>query len=168
MTDRLDQLEKRIEYLENRLNKLENPNKSANTKPLIKRSSNTEKKPTAEKEVKCAKCLHNLLESTMFIVSNGNVKTYECVNEKECDLRKNSEKYEEQKKIKALLEGNKHLPKEEQFEALFNLKYEDLIELPERYRDASIHYRHRESGKKYSWCWASKTWNIYGFKCVTD
>jgi hypothetical protein len=109
--------------------------------------------------VKCNKC-GNLAEmSEMYTVHNLGAIEYECVDEKGCYNRKNADRFARQKKQRELQKKCAHLSKEEQLREMFDVNFEDLIENPVRYRDASIHYKHKTTGVRYTWCWGSKCWS---------
>ena len=166
------------------------------TKPIQNRQQ-PQKKPTVSKPaipmkpaepVDCVKCKESFPPNLMFKVfdqSKGTgVTSFECANEKECDVRKNSEKYKKRAEEDRLNRDFKDLTKEEKLFAMYGIRFEDLIESPLRLRDASIHYfyyadeekrklAHEEEELhegvifgtevddnvvKYSWCWANNTW----------
>lgn len=99
------------------------------------------------------------MEDLTSVHEKGNI-TYICEDVKDCksNNKKIQKKIDEEKRIKELREKYKHLDKEEQLKEIYGVDFDDLDELPERYRDASIHYIHKETGKKYKWTWAGNYW----------
>ncbi len=107
----------------------------------------------------CFKCgkERNIIE--MGGIYGGKSVKFECLEDCQKEVRERAKKLREDKRKKELeiREKYKHLDKEEQFEAMFGLEFDDLTESPLKLRDASIHYRHK-NGKKYSWCFAGNYW----------
>lgn len=120
--------------------------------------------------VKCSLCGTENPESEMYSVLNKGKTEYECVWEDECKkLRKEYQKQLHDKKMQELKdkyesgideEYLKEFDKEKQFDMKFNLKFEDLIESPTRLRDASIHYKHKDSDQIFTWSLSKKKWHI--------
>jgi hypothetical protein len=50
--------------------------------------------------------------------------------------------------------------KREAYEQQFSLSYDDLIEAPMQYRDASIRYINTSNQVQYKFSWISNTWSV--------
>lgn len=109
-------------------------------------------------KVTCQKCKYEDHPDNMWSVHNNGETEYECMENNKCYQRTNAEKIAQRNIEKEQEQKYGHLEKETQFETRYNLEYEDLEELPCRFRDASIHYRHSGNGEFYTWCWGSKVW----------
>lgn len=131
----------------------------------------TPKLPSVIVHVKCSLCQREVEKSKVYDVKSSGTTTYECVNSTDCrkeavrvkdELRRNrltelernvEDNYED------LIKRFGSLEKEEQLEMMFNVKLNDLSELP-RMRDGCIHYEHEESGQKYTWSLFKKAWSL--------
>lgn len=123
--------------------------------------------------VKCNLCyLEKDINQVYSCLNSGN-RTYECVDEKLCKIlrekmKKKMREEEEKKFLKNLnIEINdvneeelRELTQEEKFYRKFNLNFDDLIEVPQRFRDASIHYYHKEKDIFFTWSLTRKVWSI--------
>jgi hypothetical protein len=111
--------------------------------------------------VLCSKCKTEIRLSDAYIIrnENGSEIGYECfMNTRKCREKCNElekVKLEEEKKER---EKYKDLSQEEKIKAQYGVNFDDLIESDERYRDASDHFVHRETGKIYSWNYFSNYW----------
>ena len=107
----------------------------------------------------CDKC--GRMDADISAVHHGSgVITYECFSSSRCGeiARDALKKQDDLDKI----ERNKynHLPKAQQVLARYKVNFSDLDLSLERYRDASEHYIHRQSRKKYSWCFSGNYWYV--------
>lgn len=105
--------------------------------------------------IKCQLCGITGKIDNFFTVHNKNDISYECVNDKQCRARNSIETI----RIQTSGIGTK----EEQI-LEFGIKFEDLIEYPQRYRDGSIHYdlkpelRTPNCRVRYSWYFCNNYW----------
>ncbi len=120
--------------------------------------------------VQCNLCGKEADESMMYTCFSSGTKTYECINEGPCsEMRDAYAKKKQEEKIQKIKEEYKiyqsddiikDLPKEEQFDLKYKYKFEDLVEVPMKFRDGSTHYRHTGIGKIFSWSFINKRWYI--------
>lgn len=108
----------------------------------------------------CSKCEREMPISKLTGMSIKRQVTFECIDEKDC--RENNKKLIDDENKNKLIEDNKiihkDLPKEEQMKAIYGIDYDQLIEIPQRFRDASIHYYHPPSDKVYSFSFCNNKW----------
>ena len=104
-------------------------------------------------DVECAKCGSYNPEDEMFTVLNRGNKTYECLDEDECQKIENTPERKQKER-----EKYQHLDPNYQLKNKYGISMDELEELPIRYRDMSIHYKHKETGEKYSWNFGLKYW----------
>lgn len=114
---------------------------------------------------KCTKCdREGQIDKELLVVSSNGSKSYECINEGECNrIVKDREKLEKEKKENEIKmsklrkledkqitpEEYQSLSQEDKFEVMYDLKFDELYKLP-RLRDASIHYYHPVSDCVYT------------------
>jgi hypothetical protein len=139
--------------------------------PAPKARNQQPKIPTTPILVNCVLCKREVEKNKVYDVKSSGQTTYECVDSKECskevarvneELRRNrlsefERNYEDN--YDDLVNKYGSLEKEEQLKMMFNIEFEDLIELP-RFRDACIHYKHKDSDQKYTWSLVNKHWSL--------
>ena len=116
---------------------------------------------TTENLKTCAKCNKERPLNEMIGCGFRGVTTYECIDEQNCLSKERLQNIEREKQKKIDMDERQkyiHLPKEEQLKQRYNVEFDDLEELKMRFRDASIHYRHKESDTTYSWCFSGNYW----------
>lgn len=135
-----------------------------------KQNSQGQEQPKIYKAI-CNICLSEELIMDMFHIKDINIYTgenqdhYECGGKLEPSCRERRKiKAQEIAKIKEDARKAEqikyaHLTKEGKLEAKYGVKFEDLTENPNRYRDGSIHYKHNVTDEIYSWVFVSKEWN---------
>ncbi len=117
--------------------------------------------------VECQICKTGRLVDEMYSCLSGRTTTYECIDEDDCKIQyKEYEKRRQQSFVKSFInhdlreEDIKQLSKKEQFDYIYKIKFEELYELPQRFRDGSIHYYHEESGDIYTWSFIGNNWYV--------
>ena len=135
-------------------------------------------KPQPVVLVTCELCKKQIDRTKVFDVKSQGVSTYECVDTNECRkgvelLREQERKIKDEQRRSRLTELERNMEdnydelvkkfgtweKEEQLKMIFGIDFHDLIELP-RARDASIHYRHKDTERKYTWSMVRKVWSL--------
>ncbi|ARF11889.1 hypothetical protein Klosneuvirus_3_24 [Klosneuvirus KNV1] len=108
--------------------------------------------------VQCQRCETKkpLMEMSQFSY-RGKV-TYECPNRTNCFTKEELKAKADKERDKELLAKFGTLPQEEQIEAMYGVKFDDLEELSIRLRDGSCHYHHIPTGEYYSWDLFQHTW----------
>lgn len=112
------------------------------------------------KMVTCEKCQIETDVSEMYSCFDKKTGTtsYDCVDNKKCCQRVRDVEKKKEDEDKKERDKYKHLPREDQLKERYGVSFEDLDELPERYRDASIHYQHKTTGVTYSWSFGGNYW----------
>ena len=171
-----------LEVMYASIKKLHSQPSEQQLKPQMNKKPQTNKpqpiKPQPIVLVTCELCKNQIDRTKVFDVKSQGKNTYECVDTKECNkgvqlLREKERKIKEEQRRSRLSELERNMEdnydelvekfgtweKEEQIKMIFGVDFDDLIELP-RARDASIHYRHKDTERKYTWSMYKKVWSL--------
>jgi len=108
--------------------------------------------------VQCQRCETKKPLIEMSQCSYRGKVTYECPNRTNCFTKEELKAKADKERDKKLVDEFGSLPQEEQIEAMYGIKFDDLEELSIKLRDGSHHYHHIPTGECYSWDFFQNTW----------
>lgn len=151
-----------------------NTTKHSTKQTLVKKTTQT----PIQTFVTCELCKKSIDRTKVFDVKTHGNTTYECVDTKECNkgvqlLKEAAYKLKDEQRRSRLSELERNMEdnyddlvqkfgkweKEEQIKMIFGVDFDDLIELP-RSRDGCIHYKHKDTERRYTWSMFSHVWSL--------
>lgn len=108
---------------------------------------------STDQKYKCSKCEIEKNLDELDIWHSKNSVTYECINRKICNTA-----FDTNKKISSNENNNNTKNIEDTLKEKYNFEMNTLEEINHRFRDASVHYFHKETRDIYSWSIITKSW----------
>jgi len=110
--------------------------------------------------VMCKSCQTDIPSNEAIHCHSMGTIEYECMDRSACSNKISAVRAEGKPTRLKVSNETAKLPKNEQLEKSFGIKFSDLTDTGKRFRDGSIHYIcNNGCGDRYSWCFLDKTWS---------